>query len=47
MLIPRESTHIIFSPFLENNIRWQFGEHTKIEIFPHKTISQTSSSIRE
>jgi hypothetical protein len=21
MLIPRESTHIIFSPFLENNIR--------------------------
>lgn len=42
-LLPKELTHIIFSPFLEKNIRGQFGQESTVEIFPHKTIARTSS----
>lgn len=39
--LPTELTHIIFAPFLEENIRRQFGKNTKIEVFPHKAIVRT------
>lgn len=42
-LLPTETTHIIFAPFLEANIRGQFRKDAKVEIFPHKAIVRTSS----
>lgn len=45
--LPVETTHIIFSSFLEKNMRGQFGNKCKIYIFPHRVIVQTSSSIKE
>jgi hypothetical protein len=43
-LLPHDITHIIFSPFLSENIRRQFKRDTQIEVFPHKAIFETSSS---
>lgn len=40
-LLPTETTHIIFAPFLEANIRGQFRKDTKIDTFPHKAIVRT------
>ena len=37
-------THVIFAPFLEANIRGQFGKDKKIQVFPHQSIVGTSSS---
>lgn len=38
ILLPKDTIHITFADFLERNIKGQFGEATKIELFPHMTI---------
>jgi hypothetical protein len=44
LILPDDTTHVIFAPFLEVNIRGQFGNDKKIQIFPHQSIVGTSSS---
>jgi hypothetical protein len=38
ILLSPNITHVIFAPFLEANIRGQFGKDAEVDIFPHQSI---------